>query len=291
MADPNKVIIVGAGLFGSVCGAYAAKAGYDVTYVDDRRPLAGSPPSAGLIKPSWLQGFGTAGHTGLKVLDELYGLEDLTFTMRPGGLKVKVHYINPRKVLAKNVVHQRALQVSNGVVLLSDHSTLVGRVLVTAGVWCRELIKNMPPVQALAGSAFLYSGTVEHPTLELWAPYKQIKVFNCEPGIIWTGDSTGVKPESYTPSRQRASAERCERALAQAGAQGLVNPAPYLHGQVTGHRPLVSGSKEGYFSQVDPWTWVATGGGKMGSVLAGYHATRFVEALRTWHRPASVTKK
>jgi glycine/D-amino acid oxidase-like deaminating enzyme len=277
----STVIVVGAGLFGSVCGALAESVGHSVTYVDEFRPEAGSTASAGLVKPSWLEGFGQAGKIGLEVLDQLYGLEDLTFRMEPSGRLAKVHYINPSKVLRWPIesespayVAERVTWVGDGVVrLLSGDELTADAVLVATGVWAKELVNIPYPIHALAGSAFLYEGDVSQPVMRLWAPYKQIKVFNREPGVIWTGDSTGIKPESYTPARQRESRERCEQALRHAGVQ------PGRYRTISGLRPVIAGHRRGYFARVYPRTWVATGGGKMGSVLAGYQATQFLKAI------------
>lgn len=278
----QRVIIVGAGLFGSIMGRWLERANFPVVYIDDLRPGAGSPASAGLIKPSWLQGFGDAGKIGLTVLDDLFGLGTIRFKVL--GVPVDIHHVDPARVLVlvrgqdRNLLRGTVTKVGDGYVEWAHHEfaptmRLDGTVVVSTGAWANELIANLPRMQRLMGTAFFYKGQIDEPILDVWAPYKQVKVFSRPGNLIWAGDSTGLLPSSYTHTRKEESRRRVEKYLFNADI------IPILSHEITGSRPYIPAMREGLFERVHQHTFVATGGGKMGTVLAGYHATRLLEEL------------
>lgn len=278
-----KIAIVGAGLFGSLIGRVAQKYGHEVYWIDDLRAMSGSEPSAGLIKPSWLDGFGIPARKGLQVIDSFVGLETLKFRFN-GVANVDVHHVNPRKILVRNDPHLIRAQVTSvgdgWVRYVKPHDEFslehhqFDRVLVAAGYWSHELIKEMPRIDALKGTAFYFRGQVAEPRMTLWAPFKQLKVFNRPGNEIWAGDSTGMSPKTYTTAREDASYRRCYD-----GVKDALGEAPQLTRRVSGLRPVIAGHRLGYFAPVSKKLYVSTGGGKMGTVLAGWHALQFLEAL------------
>lgn len=275
-----NIAIVGAGLFGSVIGRVAQGMGHQVYWIDDLRPLSGSEPSAGLIKPTWLDGFGAPAKVGLSVIDNLVGLETIKFRFN-GVANVDVHHVNPFKLLVRNdpyLIRAEVTGVGDGWVrYIKPHGELehhnFDRVVVAAGWWTSKLLV-MPRVDALKGTAFYFCGQVPEAYMSLWAPFKQLKVFNRPGNEIWTGDSTGMSPKTYTPARKEASYQRCQTAVST-----LLGYVPLLSREVSGLRPVVPGYKLGYFAPLSPKLYVSTGGGKMGTVLAGWHAHLFRDAL------------
>lgn len=281
----KRIIIVGAGLFGAIIGRYAQAHGHEVIWIDDRNPLAGSPPSAGLIKPSWLDGFGEAGKIGREVLESLVTPQVQSFEFLPSGAHVDVLHVNPLKLIQPpNTIYGRVLEVGNGWVKYlplpqpGDPSFILveGIVVVAAGVWSKDLLP-VEGLEALKGTAFFFHGHTRLPRLQLWAPFKQIKVFNREgePDMIWAGDSTGMHPKTYTALRESASLHRCQEAV-----EAVTGLKAVLSHKVSGYRPVIKGQKHGVFMKAYPKLFLATGGGKMGTVLAGYHAHLFNEALK-----------
>lgn len=282
------VIIVGAGLFGSIAAKVAHSLGRRVVVVDAGLPNAGSRPAACLIRPSWISGLGAAGELGMKTLREHYRVHDLTFKLRPAG-SAQVQWVDPQDIWrrrdasteAGHVVRGSARLVGNGEVVVDrgighDRLRLRGDVLVAAGVWSFSSIGlnvdqqlTLPKMKALAGAAFTFSGELPKPLISVWAPYKQVVAFTREPGRTWCGDGAAILERNWDDARMGESQRRCQK---------LVGRRQLLLTQF-GLRPYVEGHKEGYFFRIAKNTWVSTGGAKNGTVIAAAQAAQFVEEL------------
>jgi glycine/D-amino acid oxidase-like deaminating enzyme len=80
----KDVIVVGAGIVGATVAKAFQAAGQDVLLIDSREPMAGTRPSGGHLKPSWLGGMKKAEYEpAMKLLDDIWGLEEAEFTIRP----------------------------------------------------------------------------------------------------------------------------------------------------------------------------------------------------------------
>jgi glycine/D-amino acid oxidase-like deaminating enzyme len=256
---------------GSVAALMAQNQGHDVTVFDDGRPLSGSAPSAGLLAPSWMSKWSKADvHQALDDLDCLYGLRDVKL-----GKLLGVKQCSPSQFLWRDpetLRWERVLEVSDGRVV-TGNDVYEGHVLVTAGAWCGDLLPRLKPLMySKWGVSYTWLGTVTESVFEVWAPYKQTKVIQWDPGVVWGGDSRALKWPLPGEPPVDVSRERILKAA------GLRNPPPGLI-ERQGLRPFVKGWEAGYFEQVHSRTWVATGGGKSGTIIAPMFARRFLEAL------------
>lgn len=277
MKTKYDVVIVGAGLFGRVAADLCVENGLSVIVLDEYNELAGSAPAACLMKPSWLSGLGAKGKIGLRVLHDLYTLEDIDFNMRVG--QAKVHHVHPLKILRqgeKYVRQARVVEVGDGWVETSKGERYQGKVLVAAGAWSDKLVV-MPRIKPLMGKCAWFPMVPGHePRITIWAPYKQSVSFNYgksldhKSNLIWFGDGTAILAHNYKP-------EHDKRLLKHAAEHGL-KKSNFL-GFRAGIRPYVEGHSKGYFQRVSPNTYVSTGGGKNGVVLAGYQSQKFLEAI------------
>jgi glycine/D-amino acid oxidase-like deaminating enzyme len=271
---PPKLIIVGAGVMGSVVGHWARHHGHEVVWYDDRREGAGSIPSAGLIYTPWSPLSGDALTCGLKILDTLYGLNIVTFPEHKGKPRV-ASSVSPVTFLARGpqVITARVTKVGAGWVILEDGSTDVGKVLLATGSWVPELFSNEVTrrIRALAGTAFIWKGRPVQTVLREWAPYKQIMAFERDPGYTWVGDGTSILRQNYGAARLAQSQSRCTTAFSR------IDAAPFR--TITGYRPYIQGMKAGLCEQVMDRTWVLTGGGKSSTILAAHYAQQL---LKEW---------
>lgn len=261
----RQVVIVGAGIFGSVAADLCFRNGFDVTIIDAKYKEAGSKPAACLIAPSWIAGLGKKATIGMEVLNGLYPIKDIVFRMN--GIKdILVKQVPPNKILKFKSVKEEVMWVGAGVVETTKRM-YTGKVLIAAGVWCNELV-DIPVVQSLMGSAQYYRATT-FPEIHVWAPYKQAVMFNITPTFTWFGDGTSILKKNFGIHRIEQSTDRAMK-------YGLSSKD--LDRIVVGQRPYVKGEK-GYFKQVDNNTWVSTGGAKNGTILAAYQAQQFLEAI------------
>ena len=136
-----------------------------------------------------------------------------------------------------------------------------GLVYVAAGVWSEEFLPGLG-VYGKAGAAFTFPAEREGRIRQL-AAGRQAIAFVREPGRTYFMDGTAER--EYTADHDRQTLDR-------AAALGL-SAMPV--GRFWGRRPYVPGGP--VFRQLGSRIWLATGGRKMGTVLAAAFAHRLVE--------------
>lgn len=259
------VVIVGAGLFGSILGKALSQAGRQVTLFDDRRPEAGSIPAACLIKPSWITSLGKPIYEpALAMLEALYEVQIIKF--KTGPLFTDVYWIPPKEILSlpyqKGTV-RRIMRDGQGWGLIIDDKFIHTRmVVVAAGIWSSLLLPEVKQ-KSLAGMAFLWSQEkIDQPFIKPWAPYKQVVGFNRGDGL-WIGDGSAILRQNWTEEYAQKSYLRC------AGFSSI--PPKRLFGIRPYHE-----NKQGLLKEVKPNLWVASGGAKNGTLAAGWCAYEIV---------------
>ncbi len=276
-----KIIVVGAGLFGSIAADLAdSRDCRDVTLIDHWTIGAASSASQAsgcLMRDSWFNALTKEEvNEGYKILDSLYGLEELQFNNIGllSGVKVNIKFVNPDIILSNTCVCATVVKVDDGVLTLSDGRKLRGNILVAAGPATSSLI-DMPPMRGLTGLSMRFHGQLKEPLMKVWAPYRQALAFNINKKEIWFGDGTAIKSENWNYAERLSMAiERAEKHF------GLVYNPRTTRVNV-GTRPYVEGFKAGYFKRVSPKVWVSTGGAKNGTLLAAIQAARFLRELKT----------
>lgn len=258
------VAIVGSGLFGSIIARSLSSLGQSVIIFDDNRPEAGSKPAACLMKPGWFSSMGKAVYDpALELLDELYRVQEIQFKMRLSGLKVKVFWVPPAKILNEKPVHATVDQLIWRGDCWEVGPDTAKVVIVAAGIWTELLVPEVKQ-KAQAGIAFLWpENKIAEPFIAPWAPYKQIVGFNRGDGL-WISDGTTILRHKWTTSRMLKSEIRCSGATRATVGQ---------HTRLFGIRPY-HGQKPCYLEEVRPKLWVATGGAKNGTLAAAWCAYR-----------------
>lgn len=264
----KDVIIIGAGLFGSIAARLADRKGHDVTVLDCGEPWAASKASGCVLAPSWVSSLTSEQVTTAgEVLAGLAPVEPLLF--KTNMLKsFKANRIDPRKILVKPDLTERVVSVGDGVVQLEGGHKLKGIVLVAAGIASSSLVE-MPKVKGLWGASLTFKTQITDPRIHVYAPYRQAVAFNMDAKTVWMGDGTALVEKTWAKSSEEylyATVSRAEKLFK------LRDPVKIA----AGARPYVEGHKAGYFARVHPKTWVSTGGAKNGTVLAAYQAAQFI---------------
>lgn len=278
MPRKHNIIVVGAGLFGCAAAALARAECHTVTVIGEPRKYEASPASGCVLAPSWLSSLDKGDvATAMSVLGELYPLHDLEFNTNL--LKTfKAKRVHTADVLQKPDIQGKVTTVGDGVVTYlspdGTQATLRGTVLVAAGIWCGELLKDLPPIRGLYGASLRLQGQLEAPQISVYAPYRQAVGFNMDKRSIWFGDGTALTKKTWELDQVARVSKTLSRAHVMAPN---VKPTYKMH---AGARPYVEGHKPGYLQQVTPRTWVSTGGAKNGTVLAGLQAYQFLKGLK-----------
>lgn len=265
MAD---AIIVGAGIFGQSISAELRRIGMDVLTIDANKPMSGSKPSAGLIKPSWFSGMGNIYDPAIEKLDQLFGVRDLDF--RIGPVTTKVHWVPPAIVLAGKFMEAEVIEVEpeqKQIVLASGEVLSAPIVVVAAGYWTTQIpgmdIEGMPEITPKTGVSFNWQTQLETPFIRPWAPYKQLLAFNHTEHEVWVGDGSAILPKNWTEERQHKSLDRCATA---------VQLDPESAKFTVGIRPAMKKVKPCFLWEPYDGFWIATGGAKSGMLGCGWAA-------------------
>jgi glycine/D-amino acid oxidase-like deaminating enzyme len=270
----HNIVVIGAGLFGSIATTLARSVGHTVTVVDAQRPWAASKASGCVLAPSWLSSLERGQiDTAMGVLRDLYTVHDMEFSTNLLK-KFKAQRVDPSEVLLKDgVVRDEVVEVKDGVVKLASGDVLRGKVLIAAGMACNNFVPDMPETQALWGSSITLNAQLSEARLHVYAPYRQAVAFNMNKRQVWMGDGTALVEKTWA----KESAERAQRTVERARELFKLTAAkPTVN---SGARPYVKGHKAGYFQRVTPSVWVSTGGAKNGTVLAALQAHQFIKAL------------
>lgn len=261
------ILIVGAGIFGSLAARLAVKAGYKVTIIDCAKPLAASKCSSGLIRSSWVKSLGPAVvDTGYRVLRSLTPLISVNFTVLPTCKAAVLDWVDYATLLWPVDVTDTVEEIGEGSVTLGSGRVLRGKVLVATGAYSGHLLP-LPGLKGLVGASLRIPGEVPKPLMQVYAPYRQAMAFNIAPGTVWAGDGTAILEKNWEPAPRIAKLrQRAEDFFNLTGGTALVGSRPYL-------------DKGGYFARAGKNTWVSTGGAKNGTLLAAYQAQRFLEEL------------
>ena len=286
------VYIVGGGVFGQVNAAKLRSDGHCVTVIDRRESEAGSLPSGGHLKPSWLTMIPRRDlDKSMETLDHLFGMETLTCLTGIGPLtkKVELLRVDIEKILSNPTLQANVTRVGNGYLEYTEytegqkrsHCRLEGVIIVAAGVWCKQLLpRTCKNLFAKKGISFIFTGGAsgdESATpnlIRIWAPYKQIVRTTHGPNRTWIGDGTALLPQNWSDRVEDKIYARIQ-SYAPRDFTALVRRR--------GLRPYLSDSHHddlGVVRQIDTHLWVATGGAKSGTALAGVAANQISEALQ-----------
>jgi len=271
-----RVGIVGGGVFGRVAAAALWEKGCKVTIFDDQRKYSGTSASAFLMKPSWFSGMGKEAYEpALELLDRIYGLQKIHF--RIGPVKTYAYRVNKDSVMQRDYhphmsISEEVTSVSTGKVVLFNQQVFnFDAVIVAAGIWSSRFFE-IPGLIGKTGVSFEWKSRIKHSFIRPWAPYKQIVVFNVPDGDkVWGGDGSAILQKNWTEQREQECLERVS------SAAGLNPDEAEYH---TGVRPFVSKSSAPcLLEKRGKNLYLLTGGGKNGTIAAGWAAHKLVKEL------------
>jgi hypothetical protein len=198
-------------------------------------------------------------HRALPLLDQLYGIRHINLKQEDGS-KETFLFVRPSAIMEAAPCHHLVTRAGDGW-LEAGGRRYEGWVYIAAGVWCEPFLPGLG-VFGKAGSSFLFAGEREGSIRSL-GHGGQAVAFVRDPGTTFFSDGTAER--EYTEEHDRHT-------LLRAGSVGL-NETPIR--RFWGRRPYVPGGP--VFRKISNRTWLATGGRKMGTILAASFANRLVE--------------
>jgi Pyridine nucleotide-disulphide oxidoreductase len=290
-----KILVVGAGLFGSVATQLLREHGHEVTVVDEGLPNTASRAAGCVLAPSWSSSLAPGRwEEAMGILRNLYAVREVRFQTN-FKLPFTAFHIDPGQIL---VEYLQGTYINTTAV--GDHweahvmagenriSMAVDAVYIATGAaQFKDSLFWQYKTKVLWGASLkaeaLWNPHVRE-SVTLYAPYKQavcVKLKN----QYWFGDGTALSQKTFSKEMLARIQTLKERATTMTGLDlGKDGSAAEI---VWGGRPVVEGHPEGILLRDGERTWIATGGGKNGTLAAALTATRFVEQLRMTLPPQS----
>lgn len=254
-----KLFIVGGGLFGSLAARYARSKGIEAVVFDSACPGAASPVAAGLFQEKWAaRKLRFHYHHALPLLQRLADIRNVSLKHDDGRME-SLLFIPPAELIEPHPIRQQVTLIGDGWMEAAGQR-YEGGVYIAAGIWSGQFLPQLE-VHGKAGAAFVFSGERAARIRQAEAG-RQCLAFVRDSGTTYFSDGTAER--DYT-------AEHDRRSLARAAEMGLTDPSERLWGI----RPYTP--RGPFFQQIAPRTWLATGGRKMGTILAASFARRLVE--------------
>jgi hypothetical protein len=255
---------------GATIGSALRKAGRTVTIFDDNRPLCGTKPSGGHIKPSWISNLKKGEFdSSLDLLADVWGIKEEQFAIRPLEIiKTTVFRVDIDKVLQTARTCSSVLSVEyvdpNPVVRWIGGEDNCKLLVVATGSW-GNLVSGVK-IEVKQGISFRMKGKIATPFIQPWAPYKQIVAHQQSEQEIWVGDGTAILSENWNEATTQKCFTRCSKAINSKQIQ-KVN---------IGLRPYCKTKDPCLLKQLGPNAWLATGAGKNGTIAAGWAANQIL---------------
>lgn len=254
-------------MFGLVLKDFLSFAGAkEITIFDSKEANSGTSASGNITKPSWVSGLKEA-KQAYTDLEQVYGLQKFSPEIALGKT-IDLFYVDRNRFLERDdVTYGKVIRVGDGWLELDNGDTYAGYVIVAAGAWSSELVET-PQIDKVMGVSLLFKKQEHKAKFNVWAPYKQ-SISYSQDDIVWFGDGSAIKHKNFEIN------SRIEATIQRASGHDLFSPYQIN----VGTRPYVKGHKNGYYAKVHPNTWVSTGGGKNGIVLAAIQSRRFIEEI------------
>jgi glycine/D-amino acid oxidase-like deaminating enzyme len=272
-----KIGIVGGGLTGCIIGSYLRNKGYQVDIYDNYDVRGASKAALGLVAPQWVSRIDNV-DIGLEVLESLgeeYN-EEYHFEIRNPvkNFIQKIKRFNVQKLIQDSCVINRIVtHVYNDKIGITDLAQYVfyDKIIVCAGIWSDKLLTKCPKLFGKVGTTLFYDSSMAGNKIIAYAPFKQAITFKDKQNRRWFADGTAILDGNYDPHHIKRTVERAAKYTDfQVGG--------YDH-YLTGIRPFIKCNPNGICEKVSNTLWVATGGGKNGTILAAIWADKIARNL------------
>ena len=276
------IVIVGAGLIGSVVAEFFKKNNKSVCLIDNNEFYSASKCALGVFKDSWGAKIKPIFKDTMKVLQELYGVDVLTFFNLDKEVKEDMKGVEINKILHanRNILNDKVVKVRNNIVFLENNKPIKGAVvLLSTGVWVDNILEaskyDKLGVKKYWGANMEIALPIEENRIQTWAPFKQSICLKTNYGFMFS-DSASVKEPKKDDKRLKKVSERSQRNLNEITFTNIQNQ--HIKKVREGYRPFLPKGVD-YFNQHDDNLFSATGGAKNTLLITGHVALKTYEAF------------
>ncbi len=284
------VIIIGAGLVGSMTAKVLRDEGYSVRIFDSREKLSGSKCASGVWKEGWVNPkIKERVEEGLGTLQKYANIQLLDFYNRDNGKTEEMFYVDWSEICNEDYVDAKVFEVKNKKIeyIPTDSETdwtdeAKYAVLICAGAFTDKILSESGyapiGIDAYWGNLLVLDGAnMKMSVVKTWAPYKQIVALRYkDQGMKFSDGSTVKNP--------KPDDDRCDKVEARL-LQHLEDTFPNLPDTLgvtyyTGLRPYLQDKSINFINTHDKNLFSATGGAKNTIILCGYFAQKLTEMVK-----------
>lgn len=307
----TDVLIIGAGLIGSMTAKLLRSKGMGVVIVDEQNPMSASKCSFGIWKDSWVNKIIKKEYMeGIPLLEKFAGgIEEIDFIVRPKPYKTRSmidkYVIDKTKVSKEKfkrvdcslILNEEFIEASvltidkNRTTIVKKDGTkeliIAKQIVIAAGVWTTDiliqngLMDNLPYLDFQWGSIFKLKG-LELPSdnqMAEWAPYKQSVYLKTAKNKALFGDGITIKNPKKNDERIKVNSDRI--LLHMQELLGTKKHNGNIVDILEGYRPYLrkNSSSFEFVNRHSEFVLSATGGAKNSTILCGHMAKSILREI------------
>lgn len=292
MAFKTDVVVIGAGLFGSMIYRHLTDKGLDVVVIDRQHPMSASKCSFGVWKPGWVNNIiKEQVSDGMELLEKhSKGIRQIEiFNVKKEKIEL-FSKVDCSNILTTQFLEATVTGIKDKTVYFKDEHgeeekiVVKKAVIVAAGVWTTEILnlagakKSLPGVDKIWGATLELPDDVEENRIMEWAPYRQSVLVRKDVGTFYFGDGATVKnPKDVDDPRVGVASDRLLQHLND--ILQVTYDVDRIKSVNEGYRPYLKKGTPGFVAKHNDWLISATGGAKNSTILCGHVAKLVLEAL------------
>lgn len=282
----SDVIIIGAGLVGSMTARYLNKKGYSTTIIDREDVYAASKCSFGVFKDGWVnENIRDFVDEGVSFLEKVCGkVEEIPFFDMKREIESPMKYVDCNKILMTEYIKGDVDKVKDNKVWLGDGTKFVAKkaVVIAAGAFTDKLLVrsnygSIRNIDSYWGATLDVNLKIDENRIMEWAPYKQCVLVRNGKGFVF-GDGASVKnPKSADPRIEKVSIRLIQHLNDTVGSNVNNDNITSLK---EGLRPYLPKGQYEYAVKHDDRLISVTGGAKNTTILCAHMAKQVYKLIK-----------
>lgn len=290
----THVLIIGAGLFGSMVAKHLRSQGIESLIVDRRDPLSASKCSSGIWRPGWAGKIASQVEQSLPVISRYTAIDTLPIFDADKEAETMIDFIDCNNILNEDFLEGDVVgctfddnrpntKVRSVIVDVDGTKIEIGctELVICAGAFTNAILEKLklPVLYGLDthwGAVLHCREKLKHNFIQNWAPYKQLYGLNLirdgKEVSYFTMGMSAKNPPLGGDNRTLAIGEKMEAAARGFKMKNIIEIPE-------GNRPFFVEKDTDFVNKHTVNVWSATGGAKNSTLLCGYVAQRIFQEI------------
>jgi len=295
----TDVVVVGAGLFGSMTAKFLKSKGIETIIIDRRDPMSASKCSSGIWRPGWAHKIQREVEESLPIIAQFTAIDTLPIFDVDKEIETTIDFIDCNNILNEDFLEgdvkgctytfnrfnakiQSVIVDVDGI----DIEIECNYVVVCAGAFTNQVLNRLKMplhfgIDGLWGAVIHSSDKLKQNYIQNWAPYKQLYGLTLQRGgeevSYFTMGSSAKNPPAGGDNRTLNIGEKLVQYAAATGKLRNIVEIP------EGLRPFFVEKEMDFVNRHGVNVLSATGGAKNSTLLCGYAAQRIFQEISGKH--------